>query len=128
MPDPPRTLDDVRKLISRPFGVGAEDNTSETKDVREREGGAPAAGGLSRRLIVGSGGKHETAVSVADDSGRGNLMYLPPIHIASLFFPLHAPAFPTSPFPIIYSPIPPFYLPLSLIVHPGSSSLTDDLL
>ena len=62
--EPPRTLDDVRKLISRPFTV--EENTS---DLEKEPRDAPNS--LSK-LIVGTAVDHKP-----DDPGRGNLMYFP---------------------------------------------------
>ena len=55
--EPPATLDDVRRLISRPF----------IDDTPKEKSEAPAS--LSK-LIVGSGVDHKP-----DDPGRGNLMY-----------------------------------------------------
>lgn len=58
--EPPRTLEDVRKLISRPF---TEDPTT-TKEPTNIS-----------KLIVGSGAVDHKP----DDQGRGNLMYLFPL-------------------------------------------------
>lgn len=60
--DPPRTLEDVRKLISRPFTA----DEAETKESRE----SPIS-----KLIVGTGVDHKPLP--VEDSGRGNLMYFP---------------------------------------------------
>jgi hypothetical protein len=64
--DPPKTIDDVRRLISRPF-QGDDPEQKEKVD-------STTTGGISR-LIVGSGVEHKTIP--VEDSGRGNLMYVP---------------------------------------------------
>ena len=56
--EPPRTLDDVRRLVSRPF-----------IDDPPKEKPEPPPASLSK-LIVGSGIEHKP-----EDPGRGNLMY-----------------------------------------------------
>jgi hypothetical protein len=66
--EPPRTLDDVRRLISRPF---AGDEHSETSSIKEKSD-HPAANSLGK-LIVGSGVEHK---SLLDDSARVNIMYM----------------------------------------------------
>jgi hypothetical protein len=58
--EPPATLDDVRRLISRPF----IDDTPKEK---------PETPVNLSKLIVGSGAEHKP-----EDAGRGNLMYLSP--------------------------------------------------
>jgi hypothetical protein len=63
--DPPKTIDDVRRLISRPFQAD-EAELKEKPDIN-------TTGGISR-LIVGSGIEHKTPSS--EDTGRGNLMYV----------------------------------------------------
>jgi hypothetical protein len=62
--DPPRTLDDVRRLISRPFTT--DDHTETTKEKFD----FPNPLG---KLIVGSSTDHKTP---GTDEGRGNIMYL----------------------------------------------------
>jgi hypothetical protein len=61
--EPPRTLDDVRKLITRPFSADETTNDTKEKDV-----------GTLGRLIVGTGEK--TVVEKPTNEERGNLMYL----------------------------------------------------
>lgn len=75
LPNPPRTLEDVRKLISAPFAGAEGIPERETREGKEMSSPAAAAAGLGR-LIVGSGGRQETIVTMMDDPGRGNLMYL----------------------------------------------------
>ena len=69
--EPPRTLDDVRKLISRPFY--AEENGSIPLSVSEKEGA-----GLTK-LIVGTGvEKHPHPPPLEEKS---NIMYFTLIRI-----------------------------------------------
>lgn len=62
--EPPRTLDDVRRLISRPFMT--EDHTDPAKEKFD----LPNSLG---KLIVGSSADHKTP---STDEGRGNIMYV----------------------------------------------------
>ena len=66
--EPPRTLDDVRRLISRPF---AGEDHSETSSLKEKSDSAAAANSLGK-LIVGSGTDHKSS---SDDTARPNIMY-----------------------------------------------------
>jgi len=68
--EPPRTLDDVRKLVTRPFSA------EETSTPSEKSEGS----GIGR-LIVGSG---ESKNVHSDDSNRGNLLYSPLPYIPCL--------------------------------------------
>ena len=65
--EPPRTLDDVRRLISRPF---VADEQTETSPKEKSDTPTPLG-----KLIVGTAADHKTG---SDDSARGNLLYSPP--------------------------------------------------
>jgi hypothetical protein len=84
LPNPPRTLEDVRKLISAPFAGPEGPPEKESREAKEM---GSAAAGLGR-LIVGSGGRQpEMSVTMMDDSGKGNLMYPPssPLILITIF-------------------------------------------
>ena len=67
--DPPRTLDDVRKLISRPFTAGEQDvESSLSRKSESPSGKSESPSRPLSKLIVGMG-EHKPSVEE-----RGNLM------------------------------------------------------
>lgn len=68
--EPPRTLDDVRKLISRPFS--AEENGSATSSISEKE-----KTNELNKLIVGTGVEKHTPPPHPPTEEKSNIMYVP---------------------------------------------------